>query len=81
MGALEPSVRQLGGTFFDPSLQIASLDHALWFHRPFRFDEHLLLTLESISVGSGRGCSRGLFHDSKGRLVASLVQEGVMRKR
>jgi acyl-CoA thioesterase-2 len=81
MGALEPSVRQLGGTFFDPSYQIASLDHALWFHRPFRFDEYLLLTLESIAVGQGRGCTRGLYYDLQGRLVASLVQEGVMRKR
>jgi len=81
MGALEPSVRAIGAGFGDAEMQVASLDHAVWFHRPFRFDDWLLFAFESDSVAGGRGLSRGSIYDRKGTLVASMAQEGVMRKR
>lgn len=81
MGLLGPSVRAIGGKFGDPELQVASLDHALWFHRPFDFSDWLLFVSESLSVAGGRGLSRGSFYTREGVLVASTAQEGVMRKR
>ncbi len=59
--------------------QIASLDHAMWFHRPFRADEWLLYSLESPSAASARGLALGHFYDTDGRLVASTAQEGLVR--
>jgi len=59
--------------------QLASLDHALWFHRPFRFDEWLLYALESPSASGARGFSRGSLFRRDGTLVASVAQEGLMR--
>jgi acyl-CoA thioesterase-2 len=81
MGALEPSLRAIGGGFGDSRIQVASLDHALWFHRPFRFDDWLLFELETLSVGRGRGLSRGSVWNRDGKLVVSLAQEGLMRPR
>jgi acyl-CoA thioesterase-2 len=81
LGALEPSMRAVGASFGDKDMQVASLDHALWFHRPFRADEWLLFSCESVSVAGGRGLNRATIHDRDGRLVASLTQEGVMRVR
>jgi acyl-CoA thioesterase-2 len=81
MGLLGPSVFAIGGKFNDPELQIASLDHALWFHRPFTWDDWLLFVSESLSVAGGRGLSRGSVYSRDGRLVASIAQEGIMRKR
>jgi acyl-CoA thioesterase II len=81
MGLLGPSVRAIGGMFGDPELQIASLDHALWFHREFDFSDWLLFVSESCSVAGGRGLSRGSYFTRDGRLVASIAQEGLMRKR
>ncbi len=60
-------------------IQLASLDHAMWFHRPFRADEWLLYAIDSPSASGARGFSRGNFFDQEGRLVASVVQEGLMR--
>ncbi|MFT4687442.1 MAG: acyl-CoA thioesterase-2 [Neolewinella sp.] len=62
------------------NLQIASLDHAMWFHRPFRADEWLLYSIDSPSASGARGFTRGNIFDSEGKLVASVVQEGLMRK-
>ncbi|MER7751714.1 acyl-CoA thioesterase II [Kitasatospora sp. NPDC097643] len=62
-----------------PKLQIASLDHAMWFHRPFRADEWLLFAQRSPSSSDGRGLSHGEFYDREGRLVASAVQEALLR--
>ncbi|WP_405904162.1 acyl-CoA thioesterase II [Streptomyces sp. NBC_00656] len=59
---------------------IASLDHAVWFHRPFRADEWLLFAMESPNYASSRGLARGQFFTRDGRLVASVVQEGVIRR-
>jgi acyl-CoA thioesterase-2 len=60
-------------------LVVASLDHALWFHRPARVDEWLLYTMDSPSAQSARGMARGLVYDRDGRLVASVAQEALMR--
>lgn len=59
----------------------ASLDHAMWFHRDFRMDEWLLYAIDSPSASNARGFSRGNFFNQDGVLVASVVQEGLMRKR
>jgi len=64
-----------------PGLQIASLDHAMWFHRPFRADEWLLYALDSPSASGARGFCRGSLYDLHGNLVASVAQEGLMRVR
>ncbi len=61
-------------------LKSASLDHALWFHRPARADEWLLYATDSPWSGAGRGFNRGRIFDREGRLVASVAQEGVVRK-
>jgi acyl-CoA thioesterase-2 len=81
MGALHPSMRAIGAVVHDPKLQVASLDHALWFHRPFRFDQWHLFVFESDSVAGGRGFNRGSVFDRQGVLVASIAQEGLMRNR
>lgn len=62
------------------NLQIASLDHAMWFHRPFRADEWLLYSIDSPSASGARGFTRGNIFNAEGVLVASVVQEGLMRK-
>ena len=59
----------------------ASLDHALWFHRPARADDWLLYATDSPWTGGGRGFNRGCIFDRSGNLVASVAQEGMMRKR
>ncbi|HJR56001.1 MAG TPA: acyl-CoA thioesterase II [Rhizomicrobium sp.] len=63
------------------NLQVASLDHAMWFHRPFRIDDWLLYSQESPSASGARGFSRGLIFARDGRLVASVAQEGLIRLR
>jgi acyl-CoA thioesterase-2 len=65
----------------DPRLQPASLDHAMWFHRPFRVDEWLLYDQVSPSASGGRGFATGRLFSADGRLVASAVQEGMLRLR
>ena len=62
-------------------IQLASLDHAMWFHRDFRMDEWLLYALDSPSASNARGFARGSVYKRDGTLVASVVQEGLMRKR
>ena len=66
---------------FSPGMQVASLDHAMWFYRPFRMDEWLLYAIESPSACGARGLVRGHFFSRDGTLVASIVQEGLMRDR
>ena len=65
----------------DKRLQAASLDHALWFHRPFRADEWLLFVQDSPSAQGGRALCRGSFFTRDGVLVASVAQEGLLRER
>jgi acyl-CoA thioesterase II len=61
------------------NVQLASLDHAMWFHRPFRVDEWLLYSMESPNASGARGLARGEFFTEDGTLVASTAQEGVVR--
>lgn len=68
-------------TFQDPRLQAATLDHALWFHRPFRADEWLLYTTDSPVAAGARGFTRGSIFTRDGDLVASTAQEGLLRLR
>lgn len=76
---LDTTTRPHGVSYMNPKLQMASLDHALWFHRPFRSDDWLLYEQDSPSASGSRGFNRGLIYDRQGRLVASAVQEGLMR--
>jgi len=68
-------------TIFSEDIMAASLDHALWFHRPFRADEWLLYAHDSPSMCGSRGFSRGLIFSGDGTLVASVAQEGMLRRR
>ena len=70
-----------GRIVFDPAMQVASLDHAMWFHRPFRADEWLLYVQDSPSASGARGFNRGSIYDRAGRLIASVAQEGLIRVR
>ena len=70
-----------GRVLFDPRLLLASLDHALWFHRPFRADEWLLYAQDSPSAQVGRGFCRGSIFSRDGQLVASTAQEGLIREK
>jgi acyl-CoA thioesterase II len=76
---LSASVVPHGVFIGDPRLQPASLDHAMWFHRGFRADEWLLYDQVSPSAGGGRGFATGRLFTADGRLVASVVQEGLVR--
>jgi acyl-CoA thioesterase II len=68
-------------SFVQQNVQMASLDHAMWFHRPFRADEWLLYVQDSPSASGARGLNRGLVFSRDGRLVASAAQEGLIRIR
>lgn len=68
-------------SWLTPGMQVASLDHAMYFHRPFRMDDWLLYSIDSPSAGGARGLARGQFFTEDGHLVASTVQEGLMRQR
>ena len=70
-----------GRTVFEKTLMAASLDHALWFHRPFRADDWLLYAHDSPNLSGSRGLSRGLIFARDGTLVASVAQEGLLRER
>jgi acyl-CoA thioesterase-2 len=70
-----------GRTVFEKTLMAASLDHALWFHRPFRADDWLLYVHDSPNLSGSRGFSRGLIFARDGTLVASVAQEGLLRER
>lgn len=76
---LEPTLRVLGLAWADEGLVTASLDHAMWFHRPVVMDDWLLYAQEAISVEDGRGAAVGRFFTTDGTLVATVVQEGMLR--
>ncbi|KIU02042.1 MULTISPECIES: acyl-CoA thioesterase II [unclassified Frigoribacterium] len=76
---LEPIYRRHGVAFVTPGLKVASLDHAMWWHRPARVDEWLLYVQESPNAVGGRGLSLGRIYDRAGTLVASVAQEGMVR--
>lgn len=76
---MEPILRMHGIPWATPGMRLASLDHSMWFHRPFRVDEWLLLDMVSPSAGGGRGLTTGRFYDRSGALVASVAQEAMLR--
>lgn len=77
---LTTAMQPHGVSWLSPGMQVASLDHAMWFHRPFRLDEWLLYSVESPSASGNRGLARGQFFTQAGELVASTAQEGLMRR-
>ena len=81
MTLLGSSLVPHGVTISDPSMQSASLDHTIWFHRPFRADEWLLYDQVSPSASGGRGLALARVFTEDGRLVASVAQEGLIRHR
>lgn len=76
---LEPILRRHGLNWTSPGMSIASLDHAMWFHRPVRVDDWLLYTQHSPSASSARGLGMGRIYNRAGELVASVGQEGMIR--
>jgi acyl-CoA thioesterase II len=81
MTLLDTALVPLGKTVFNEDVMAASLDHALWFHRPFRADEWLLYAQDSPNLGGSRGLARGSIFTIDGTLVASVAQEGLLRQR
>ncbi|MCJ2122965.1 acyl-CoA thioesterase II [Methylobacterium sp. J-077] len=79
MTLLDVSLIPHASSVFDPTIQAASLDHALWFHQPVRIDEWLLYAQDSPAAGGARGFARGQIFDRAGNLVASVAQEGLIR--
>lgn len=80
-GLVATSLYPHGKTFWDADMQVASLDHAMWFHRDFRMDEWLLYAIESPNASRARGLNHGHIFTKDGRLVASTSQEGLIRHR
>ena len=80
MSLLDTALLPHGKSIFS-DVQITSLDHAMWFHRPFRVDDWLLYAQDSPSASAARGFNRGAFYARDGTLVASVAQEGLIRSR
>lgn len=80
-GLLAAALQPHGLTIRSPRLQVASLDHALWLHRPFRADEWLLYAIHSPAAAGARAFARGSIFTRDGQLVASVAQEGLVRVR
>lgn len=81
MTLLETATFAHGRATFDRDLQVASLDHAMWFHRPHRLDDWMLYVSDSPSSSGARGFNRGLIYARSGALVCSVAQEGLIRVR
>lgn len=77
---VQTCVMPLGVSIVEPALQLASLDHNVWFHRPFRADEWLLYSGTCDTVADGRGLARGQVFSAEGQLVATVVQEGLVHQ-
>lgn len=78
---LPTSLLPHGISYWNREMQVASLDHAIWFHQPLRVDEWLLYSMDSPWAGGARGLCRGSIYNRAGQLVASVAQEGLIRKR
>jgi acyl-CoA thioesterase-2 len=76
---LEPALRRHGVAWATPGFKMASLDHAMWWHRFGRVDEWMLFLTESPSATGGRALSLGRIYSQDGRLLASVAQEGMIR--
>ena len=78
-GLLGTSLQPHGRTYRRPDIQVASLDHSLWFHRECRVDDWLLYAIDSPVTAGARGFARGSIFTRSGTLVASVAQEGLVR--
>ncbi len=78
-GILETALLPHGITYLQNDVFVASIDHSVWMHKPFRIDEWLLHVMESPNVSGGRGFSQGRIFTSSGDYVASIAQEGLIR--
>jgi acyl-CoA thioesterase-2 len=76
---LDTAMLPHGNSFHEDKFQVASLDHAMWFHRPFRADEWLLYHQRSQSASGARGIAEGFIYTSDGALAVTVIQEGLMR--
>jgi acyl-CoA thioesterase-2 len=81
MGILDTATKPHGVNWFTGGVQMASLDHSMWFHEPFDISDWLLYTMDSPSASGARGFNRGEVFTQAGKLVASVTQEGLMRPR
>ena len=81
MGILDTATKPHGVNWFTGGVQMASLDHSMWFHEPFNMSEWLLYSMDSPSASGARGFNRGEIFTEQGVLVASVAQEGLMRPR
>ncbi|GLQ39587.1 acyl-CoA thioesterase II [Rhizobium albus] len=81
MTLLDTSLFAHGHSIFDKNLQVASLDHAMWFHRQSPLDDWLLYTQDSPNASGARGLTRGGLYGRDGQLIASVAQEGLIRRR
>ena len=75
--ALQPH----GLSILDPTLQVATVDHSMWFHHSVSLDDWLLYVMDSPSASAGRGLGKGSIFNRDGRLIATVMQEGIMRHR
>ena len=80
-GLLAAALRPHGVSLRDPDMMVASLDHSIWFHRPVRMDDWMLYVAESPAACGARGFTRGTFYTRSGELVASVTQEGLVRRK
>jgi acyl-CoA thioesterase-2 len=80
-GFISASLQPHGVSTISPGMQIASIDHVMWFHAPFRIDEWVLHSIDSPVARNSRGLVRGQMFTRDGRLIASTTQEGLIRKR
>lgn len=80
-GLLATALLPHGLSIYTANVQVATLDHALWLHRPFRADDWLLYVMDSPAAAGARGFSRGSIYSRAGELVASVAQEGLTRLR
>ncbi len=79
IGLAPTALRPHGVTYLQPGVQLASIDHAMWFHRPFRLDGWCLYAKDSAIAVGARGLNRGQIFKQDGTLIASVAQEGLMR--
>ncbi len=80
-GLVVTSLYPHGHSFWEPGMKVASLDHAMWFHRDFRMDDWMLYAMQSPNASKARGLSNGKIYTRQGQLVASVSQEGLIRYR
>jgi len=80
-GFVTTSLYPHGHSYWERDMQVASLDHALWFHRDFRMDEWLLYVMKSPNAYKAKGLNNGKIYTKEGKLVASVSQEGLIRNR